>query len=134
MCCGGVEALECRGVVLHALKLGAECCDGCIGLGHRRRQSVGLELQLGVGLFGVVGVQKRLEEDVARCGGNGGWVAFNLIVVVFLTMRLESGNLPLVEGDDVAIRLRDLLTQWSASPAYHHCRMKPSVSAANALG
>jgi hypothetical protein len=109
VCCGGVEALECCGIVLHALKLGAERRNGCIGLGHRRRQSVGLELKLGVGLFGVLGVQKRLEEDVARRRGNGGWVAFNLVVVVCQTMKPEAGNLPPVEGDDASIRRRDLL-------------------------
>jgi hypothetical protein len=58
---GGMDALACGGLVLHPLKLGAERCNSCICLGHRRSKSVGLELQLGFGLCGVVGVQKRLE-------------------------------------------------------------------------
>ena len=105
---GGVDALEVGGIGLLAMQPGAERGDGGVGGGYASGQGVGLELHLGDGLGGVVGLEERLEKDVARGGGDGGYVALDLGVIVCLAMKLEAGNLPPVEGGDVAVGRRDL--------------------------
>ncbi len=54
-------------------------------------------------------VLKRLEQNVARCCGNGCRVSVDFLIIICLAMKLEAGNMQPCEGDDVAIRCRDML-------------------------